>query len=485
MKGVSLLGTGIAGLLILGAGLGWGYVHQTSRQPRAEAATVGPLPQAEAALEHLSAALRLPTVSWQEPRIENHQIFTRFHTQLQRQFPLVFSRLDLRRIGDSLLIRWPGTQQGKAILLAAHLDVVPPGPESRWHLPPFAGRRAEGFVWGRGALDDKNCALASLEAIEAQLKTGARPRHTIYLALGSDEEVGGHQGAQAMADWLKSQHVRLEAVLDEGLAIVPGDMLKLSRPVALIGLAEKGYLTLELKVRVPGGHASMPPSETAVSILAAGLLRLQAHPMPARLAGPAAALFDWLTPEMTGFNRLALANRWLFGSILQRQLAARPSTNALIRTTQAPTVLEASDKENVLAPEARALINLRVLPGDSLKAILAHYHQVLADGRIAVRVISDPATAAASQVSRTDSAFFQQLSGSVRQIFPDALVAPSLVLAATDSRHYEGLADDIYRFMPVLLTEKDFERIHGFDERIGEQAYLSQIRFYRQLLARL
>lgn len=472
----------LAGMLI------WRAQSLASRQPPARTATVPEIPAAagQAALGRLSRAVAIPTVSWQEPQAAASQTFERLFRNLEQSFPRVYQELHPQRVGNGLLIQWPGTQAGlKPVLMAAHLDVVPPGPASGWQQGAFSGKRTGGYLWGRGTLDDKGCALGLLEALDARLAKGIKPKHTIYLAFGADEEIGGHQGAEVIAATLKRRGVRLEAVLDEGMAIVPGSMIKLAAPVALIGIAEKGYLTIELSVDQPGGHSSMPPADTAVDILSRALLKLHQHPLPARLAGPAGELFSWLAPEMTGLNRLALANRWLFEPMLISQLAQKPSTNALMRTTIAPTVIQGSNKENVLASQARALVNLRVLPGDTPKMILAHFARAIGDDRVRLKPISDPAVAEASRVSRTDSAFFGLLGGAIRQIFPQALIAPTLVLAATDSRHYEPIADDIYRFMPVPLAEADFDRIHGPNERISEAGYLGQVRFYQQLLASL
>lgn len=459
----------------------------SSRQPQRESLAVPPQSQqtAEAALQRLSQAVALPTVSWQNPAVSSNQAFDKLHALFAKGYPQIYRRLKPERLGNSLLIHWPGSEPRLApLLLAAHLDVVPAEQPASWKHPPFSGLRKDGYIWGRGSLDDKNSALAILEAVEARLKTGYKPRRGLYLAFGEDEEIGGARGAQRIAALLARRKVKLSGVLDEGLVIVPGSLIGMQPPIALIGIAEKGYLTVELGVKQAGGHSSMPPAETAVDILAKALLRLRAQPMPARFAGPAGEMLSWLGPEMSGFKRLALANRWLFEPVLLNQFAGKPSSNALIRTTVAPTMLSASPKENVLAGEAKGLVNLRVLPGDGPESVLAHFRKAINDDRVGLRIISDPAKGKASKVSRSDSPLFGQLAGSLRAVHPKALVAPSLVLAATDSRHYEPIADDIYRFQPVYLDEKDLERLHGRNERIGEQAYLKMIAFYSQLIGK-
>lgn len=479
---------------LLGASA-WQWQQLHSIQPPPTQATVSLL-QAETpddkafapqALERLSLALQQETVSYQQAtelqQKRSQQAFDALHQQFQRHYPRIYAQLKPRRLGNSLLVHWPGRSE-EAILLAAHLDVVPAQAE-HWQHPPFSGDRLAGFVWGRGALDNKASALAILEAVERLLAQGHQPRHGIYVALGEDEEVGGALGAQRMASHLREQGVKLAAVLDEGMLVVPGSMIGLNPPVALIGLAEKGYLSLQLKVEQAGGHSSMPARETAVDILAQALIRLREHPLPAHLRAPTDQLFAWLAPEMGGFRRWALANLWLTEPLLLAQLQQKPATAALVQTTLAPTMLRGSAKENVLASEAALVINLRVLPGDTPEAIVEHFQQAIADERVHIETLSADFSGKASRVSSTETPIFGRLAQSIRQTFPEALVAPSLVLAATDSRHYEGLAEDTYRFQPVALTEADLDRLHGHNERISELSYLKSIGFFEQFLINL
>lgn len=469
----------------LGGVMGWQTCSLSSRQPPALPVSIkAPLPPPGRAAERLAEALRLQTISEQKPFPA--AAFDQLHALLPQHFPTLYGQLRPQRLGHSLLIHWPGSQPAlKPVLLAAHLDVVPVAAAEDWTHPPFAGQIQDGHIWGRGALDDKNSAWALLEAVEALLRAGHQPRQGLYIALGEDEETGGQNGARRLAAQLKAEGVQLEAVLDEGLAMVPGSMIGLEPPVALIGLAEKGYLSLRLRVDQSGGHASMPPRETAVDVLAQALVRLKQQPLPARLEGPAGLLFDWLAPEMQGLNRVILANRRFFEPLLLRQLAAQPTTNALIRTTIAPTQLKGSPKDNVLASTAEAVINLRLLPGDSPEAVMAYLNATIQDARVQLQPLNDLSTAGASAVSSTESAFFQLLARSIRQTFAEAVVAPSLVLAATDARHYAPLAENTYRFMPVYLTTADLERIHGKDERISVDAHAQAVAFYAQLLSGL
>jgi carboxypeptidase PM20D1 len=234
----------------------------------------------------LAQALRFATISHEDPAQVDRAPFRELHRFLEESFPQVHHSLKREVIEEySLLYTWQGTDASLApALFAGHIDVVPveSGTETEWQYPPFEGCVEEGYIWGRGALDDKVAVLGLLEAAEALLARGFQPHRTIYLAFGHDEEVGGTYGAKRIAALLQQRGVRLEFALDEGLAVTEGIIPKVSKPVAMVGIAEKGYLCLELSAESRGGHSSMPPSETAIGILSAAITRLERHPMPPR-----------------------------------------------------------------------------------------------------------------------------------------------------------------------------------------------------------
>ena len=328
-------------------------------------------------------------------------------------------------------------------------------------------------------MDDKVAVLGSLEAVELLLAQGFRPTRTVYLAFGHDEEIGGHQGAARIASLLRSRGVRLEYLIDEGLCIGHGLIPGVAAPLAMIGIAEKGRLVLELTARTGGGHASMPPAQTAIGILSAAIQRLETNPMPTAMKEPVRQLFASVGPAMPFLQRVVLANLWLLEPLVRYQLAGSPSTNALVRTTAAVTMARAGTKENLLPTEATATVDFRILPGDTIAAVMEHVSRVINDPRITIRRLqgSEP-----SPVSDTTAASFNAVAASIQRAFPDAVVAPGLVIAGTDSKHYISISDAAYRFLPLRLTPEDLPRIHGTDERIAVDNYAEIIAFYLQLL---
>src|SRR2546426_4171991 len=279
----------LVGLLVLAAVAFERTFTFRSRQPQVTPVAAEPLDTAALA-QRLAGALRFRTVAYQDSSQFDAREFDGFHRYLRATFPGLHAVLKLEKVnGYGLLYEWTGSAPNlPPIVLLAHQDVVPvePGTESRWTAPAFEGRIAGGYVWGRGALDDKGSLVGILESVEHLVEVGAKPPRTVYLAFRYDEEVGGRRGAAHLADLLASRNVHPELVLDEGGALATGFIPGIGAPVALVGIAEKGYVTVELTAQAEGGHSSMPPKETAVGMLAAALTPLEHDQMPRAIRGP-------------------------------------------------------------------------------------------------------------------------------------------------------------------------------------------------------
>ena len=435
--------------------------------------------------QNLSRAIQYKTISSQDPSKFDAAPFIAFHKFLEEAFPRTHSQLKKEVINKySLLYTWKGSDENlKPIVLMAHFDVVPVsyGSGGDWTYPPFSGKIADGFIWGRGSLDDKGCLLALMEAVEASLAGGFRPRRTIYLAFGHDEEIGGSNGAAYIAESLKSRNVKAELVLDEGALIAMGLVPGVTPPVSLIGIAEKGYMTLVLTVEQAGGHSAMPPPQSAVGILSTAIHNLQNNPFPAKMEGPGMQMFDYVGPEMPFGMKLLFANRWLFSPLIKSELEKTNSMNASIRTTIAPTIFNAGTKENVLPQKATAMVNFRLFPGDSVEYVIDHVKKAIDDPRVMVTPSSHHPQEA-SAVSDINQKGYQMVQQTIREVFPQSIVAPYLVVAGTDTKHYEDISDSIYRFVPMKFTSDDLGRIHGTNERLGINNLEEMIKFYIQLI---
>ena len=473
------------GVVLLASVLLINTLRFTSKQ--IQVAPVPPVSVDEGSVaSRLAQALRFQTVSYEDAGQIKGEEFRALHKYLEQTFPKVHSTLTKELVGDySLLYTWKGRDETlRPILLMAHQDVVPVEPETlaNWEQPPFEGRITDGHVWGRGAMDDKFALLSIMEAVEMQLVQGLQPRRTIYLAFGHDEEIGGYGGAAKIAELLRERNVELEYILDEGLAITEGVLPDVNKAVALIGIADKGYLSLELSVELESGHSSMPPPQTAIGVLSAAVTRLEERQMPASIEGVPRQTLEHIGPEMPFGKRLVMANLWLFKPLVERKLSASPSTNAGIRTTTAATIIDGGLKENVLPSRARAVVNFRPLPGDSSERIVAHVKEVINDPRVRVNKFGT-SNGEPSAVSNINSEGFQIIQRTVRQVFPGVVVAPALCVGGTDSEHYAKLTNNIYRFSPLRLRPEDMKRLHGINERTSVKDYAGSVKFYYQLIS--
>ena len=476
----------LALVLLLAAVLVANTLRQGSRQVAVPALAKLPV-DANAVAESMAQAVRAKTVSGLLDPVGTAAEFDALHAHLRGRYPLVHATLEREVIGNhSLLFTWKGSDdKAQPIALMAHQDVVPiaPGTEGLWKKPPFAGVIEDGMVWGRGTLDDKSNVITQLEALEMLLKAGVKPKRTIYFVFGHDEEVGGTLGAVKIVELFKQRGVKLAWVLDEGLAVTEGVLPGVAKPLALIGLAEKGTVSLKLTTQAAPGHSSTPPAPgaSAIGMLSAALTRLDQSPFPGGVQGAAAELFSAVAPELPFGQRLAMSNLWLFRPLVEGMLGKGAATNAMMRTTTALTVVNAGNKENVLPGRAEAVVNFRILPGETTESVLAYVKRVVADERVVVEPLGPGSNP--SRLSSSQSEPYKLIERTVREVFPDSLVAPGLMLAASDARHFDGISEQSFRFMPVRFNSEDLKRPHGTDERIAIDQLADMVRFYHRLLS--
>ncbi|MCG6955887.1 MAG: M20 family peptidase [Gemmatimonadetes bacterium] len=479
----------LATVVIVLAGV---MVVRAARMPSMQ----GPAPDAVApiavdttgAAEHLGSAVRFRTVSYDNGVNTDTAAFRGLQAFFDSTYPLVRQHLQKEFVNDlSLLYTWEGTDPSlPPIVLMGHQDVVPviPGTEGDWTHAPFGGEVADGSIWGRGSMDDKVSVISALEAVEALLADGYQPGRTVYLAFGHDEEIGGLQGAREIARTLQERGVGpIDLVLDEGGAVAKGLLPGVEGAVALVGIAEKGYVNLELLVEGPGGHSSTPPNQTNIGILAEAIDELEEHPFPAHFEGPGRALFDYVAPEMSFVPRLALANLWLTKPLVEHMMLGDPESAAMLRTTTAPTIIEGGVKANVLPITARAIVNFRILPGETPRSVLDRVRSVIDDDRVKVS-ISGGDSVAPSPVSDPGSPAFKMLAGTIRQVMPeeDVKVAPYLVMGGTDSKYYAGRSNAVFRFLAAPIGPDGLKLVHGTDEHMSVEGLATSIAFYQQLI---
>jgi len=440
------------------------------------------------ALERFAASLRFPTVSARIDEPEVRAAFTGLLDFFAASYPALFASAAIDRQDPwRLVLELPGADRSlDPILLLAHFDVVDVEASTRddWSHDPFGGQIDAGFVWGRGALDDKNVLVALLEAAETIVAEGNRLRRGFVLAFGGDEELSGRRGAARIAADMQAVGRRFHVTLDEGAIIASGMLATPKRPIALIGVAEKGQVNLVIRARSEGGHAAMPPRRTAVGTVAAAVARLERKPFPTRLLSPVRTFFIALAREATMPLKLVYRFPGLFWPILRPVLAAKPSSAALIRTTQAATMARGSDAPNVLAQTAETVMNIRILPGETVDTVVRRYQRLLRRTGAEVSVLEPDDAHDPVGASPVDHPGYRAVAEIAESLF-DCIAAPYLVTATTDSKWYAALSDAVIRFVPMALSPEELARIHGTDERISTESFAGLIEFYETLIRRM
>ncbi|AEV33674.1 acetylornithine deacetylase/succinyldiaminopimelate desuccinylase-like deacylase [Owenweeksia hongkongensis DSM 17368] len=432
----------------------------------------------------LSQAISYETISHKR-EMRDDSVFLAFHSFLQKSFPKLHRQLTRELVNEhSLLYTWEGADLSKKpLILAAHMDVVPVDYASRndWDVAPFSGEILEGNIYGRGTIDDKGSLIAIMESIENLINQGFKPDRTIILAFGHDEEIGGNEGAKAMAVILEKRGTRAWMVIDEGGTLANGIVPGIEGTVALIGTSEKGYVSLEVSADMAGGHSSMPEPMNALEAVNRAVHILKENPLPDRFSEPIQGFIDHIGPNLPFVQKMAFANTWLFKPVIYNTYNKSASGAALVHTTQVVTMFNSGLKDNVVPTRARAVVNYRLLPGDNPQDILSRAKDLINDTIVKVTVYDDFAVAA-SPISDHSSLEFEFLANAIIAVNPNAIVSPYLVLGATDGRYYYNITDKVFRFSPIPLEKEDLNRIHGVNERVSVKGYEKSVSFYATLI---
>ena len=447
----------------------------------------------EEVARHIGLAIQMKTINHVDSEKVDPIPFQGLHNLISTLYPEVEDYLEREVIGNySLLYTWKGSDPHlDPIALTAHMDVVPAreDADSGWTYPPFSGTVADGYVWGRGAIDCKGIMISILEAVNFLLKVGFQPKRTVYLAFGEDEEISGTRGAAQIVKTLEERGVTLSFLLDEGGVITQGSIPGVDAPVGLVGVAEKGHLSLVLRAETAAGHASAPGKTTSIGALALAIATLENNPFPQDLDF-VEFMMSFLADELPFGQRMALANRWLFGRSVANRFAANAVTNANTRTTIAPTIIKGGTTENVLPAVAEAVINIRLLPGDKLVDVYKHINEMVGDEVVKVlpahgESLYEENSWDPTDVSDVDSPQFLVLVDLIKASMPGAYAVPYLMNGATDARHYMKICDRAFRFSPFVLSPEENESVHGVNERLSFDNAARAVGFLIELIERI
>ena len=433
------------------------------------------------AIKHMTEAIQIATETPNDAFEYDSAVFYSYRKLIEKNYPLVHQQLS-RTVIDSFnyIYKWQGTDTTKLpMVLMAHYDVVPVEASAikLWHAKPYGGEVKDNYIWGRGVLDDKSSMISLLEATEAQLKAGFTPSQTIYLCFGADEESNG-RGAAAMVKYFEFKKQRFDMVVDEGGEISTEDNKNIRQPIASVGVGEKGYVTLVLSVQRAGGHSSIPEKSSSIGILSKALHTIEENQIPTRITPPIKAYLERISSYNTNFfEKMQLSNLWLFEKWVLHNMTQNRSSNALVRTTLVPTVVNSGVRDNVIPTFATAMVNSRILPGETPNSVKAYVEKIVNDTNVKISIYPNYETMP-STTTEINSAAFKRVESAIHAVVKDVVVAPMLMVGATDSRNYRTLSDGVINFTPLT----DAKGYHGIDERMLISDYEKCFNYYTFLI---
>lgn len=446
-----------------------------------------PLPQSDAvgddaAVERFREMLRCPTVWGMRDPDADRAAFDGFVPLLRKLYPRVFDELELEMIDDyGISLLWKGADRTlDPVLFMAHHDVVAADADE-WTHDPFGAEVVDGKIYARGAVDTKCIWAGLLEATERLLEEGFVPPRDVYLFSSNTEEDGGDT-APHMVEHLQRIGRVPYMVLDEGGAIIDNPPLGVEGTFAVIGVAEKGIFNAHITTTADGGHASTPTLQDATAKLVSGLDGLQKNPAPARLSAPVEAMLSELASHASFGLRIVFANMWLFRPLVMRIMQSSGETAAMVRTTYALTQLEGSVAHNVIPKQAKATVNVRVDPAETVEGALARI-KARFDERTTYELfeVSEPSPISPFE----DDLAFDYLRRVIHAVYPETGIAPYVQSSCSDARHFARVCPRTYRFAGILFRGDQRSRIHGQDECLDMDAFKRGVGFYIELIRNL
>lgn len=438
------------------------------------------------AVKNLSEMIKCKTISRPNPDDVDWAEFDKLLVYIENAYPMIHKNLKREIIAEhSLLYTWKGEDEDLLPLaLMSHMDVVPvmPGTEDDWKHDAFSGDIDDNYVWGRGALDMKGQLVSVLESVETMLEKGIKPKKTVYLCFGHNEEVVGSSGggAQAIANTLHDRGVKLGLVIDEGGAIVSGKTFGIDGLIGMLGVCEKGYADIKITTKHEGGHSSQPPRNTGLVQVCEAIVKLEKNQFGKRFIKPVEGTFLEIGKHMSFGMRMIIANMWITKPLLLTFLAKSKMTNAMVRTTVVPTMAEGSPAGNVLPQTANMIVNCRLLQGEKIADVFEHIKETAKNDNIELELLRGKEPSAISPI---DGDEIQLVKNSVRKVFGGIPIAPYLMVGGTDSCFFECLTDNIYNISPFKMTPENLGSIHSTNEYIEKKQLENGVKFFMEVIS--
>lgn len=487
-----------------------------------------------ASLEKLAGSIKFPTEVYDEwGYIDDHpekwDNYFDLHDYLNSTFPKVHSELELEKVYAGLLYTWQGSEPDlKPLVLMLHQDVVPVQIETikDWTYPPFEGVYDGEFVWGRGACDCKSLLISLLESVELLIEQGFKPRRTIILSLGADEEAIGR------SLYLLSRRIlekygedSIYQIIDEGGS---GFEERGGRNYLGVNTGEKGYLDAQIELFTPGGHSSVPPDHTSIGIMAELVHEIERSPYEPQLTNMnpmmgALQCYAEHSPEMDSKLRSNILKSHLDVDANAEVIKWMEETNGyfkyVIRTSQLIDIVRGGAKSNALPEHVSILVNNRIAVESTVEFTSNKLKRNLLDvadkhdlGLVIENEVIKEATLnghfnftyrdplATAPVTPINDETWDLFVGTLRNLYekdfyPDLfhskdgdddylVVIPTISTGNTDTKSYWDLTDHIYRFIPGSMNKFD-AHAHSVDEKIDIESHLFTIAFYYEYLLNL
>lgn len=432
----------------------------------------------DASVERFQEILRSATVWGAENPDADHTPFDEFVPKLKRLYPTVFENLELTMVNTyGIMLTWQGQNRDlDPIILTAHHDVVEADPAG-WDHDPFAAEIVDGKIWARGSVDTKCILAALLEATSTLLAEGYIPPRDVILFSSNCEEDAADTTPK-MIELLQERGVTPYFVMDEGGAVIDPAPLGVNQAFAAVGVSEKGIFNTFITANAKGGHAATPSLSDATGKLVSSLDRLQKNPAPAKLAPPIKAMLRELAAYSGLGLRIVFGNLWLFKPLVLKIMKGDSETAAMVRTTYALTQLEGSKAHNVIPKQAKATVNVRVDPSESVQEAFARIKSYF-DDETQFRLADENEP---SPIAPFDDEVFDYLRRIIHSVYPEAGIAPYVQSSCSDARHFHRICPHVYRFAGILFKGNQRALIHGQNENLDVESYKRGVGFYIELM---
>lgn len=426
----------------------------------------------------LSQMIRCKTISSSEQ--EDFTAFEEFQNLLKKLFPCLFETASLELIDNCIILKWKGSSDKNPALFMNHHDVVPAN--GTWKYDPFKGEVAEGKLWGRGTLDTKGGLFGMLMAAEELIEKGFVPSRDIYFESSCCEEVDTiERGCKRIANIFKQRGLFFDFVLDEGGMIVYDPIGGSKGYFAMVGVGEKGCADLKFVACSSGGHASTPGRNTPLVRLGKFMAEAEKGKIfKTSLSDVTCQMFKRISKTMTGYMKILLGHPKLFKGLLEKVMPSVSSNaNAMLKTTIAFTVAQGSEAYNVLPQSAYVVGNMRFSHHQGQKDSISKITELAKKYDIETEIID---AGVQSKISPYDNDGFKLIEKAVSTCFENVSTSPYIQTGASDSRFMSLVSDNVYRFVPFVISDQQLSSVHASNENVDISTLEPAVDFYKYLM---